>query len=71
MHFQIHPLVFENISKSLKILELSFSIYSEDYPQEAISYLSESYCISEGFNYNTVWLLPSRFSWSYVARPGQ
>lgn len=37
----VHPMVFENVSKSLKILELSFSIYSEDYPQEAISFLNQ------------------------------
>jgi Leucine-rich repeat (LRR) protein len=37
----VHPLVFRNISNTLKILELSFSLYGEDYPHEAISYLSE------------------------------
>ncbi|CRL02651.1 CLUMA_CG015766, isoform A [Clunio marinus] len=52
----IHPLVFENVSKSLKILELSFSIYSEDYPQEAISYLNELMWL--GLDNNNLKLIP-------------
>lgn len=52
----VHPLVFENISKSLKILELSFSIYSEDYPQEAISHLNELMWL--GLDNNNLKLIP-------------
>lgn len=37
----VHPNVFENISKTLKILELSFGIYRDDFPLEALSYLTE------------------------------
>lgn len=37
----VHPNVFENISKSLKILELSFGIYRDDFPLEALSHLTE------------------------------
>lgn len=52
----VHPMVFENVSKSLKILELSFSIYSEDYPQEAISYLNELMWL--GLDNNNLKLIP-------------
>lgn len=52
----VHPLVFENVSRSLKILELSFSIYSEDYPQEAISYLTELMWL--GLDNNNLKLIP-------------
>lgn len=52
----VHPLVFENVSKSLKILELSFSIYSEDYPQEAISYLTELMWL--GLDNNNLKIIP-------------
>lgn len=52
----IHPMVFENVSKSLKILELSFSIYSEDYPQEAISYLTELMWL--GLDNNNLKIIP-------------
>lgn len=52
----VHPMVFENVSKSLKILELSFSIYSEDYPQEAIAYLNELMWL--GLDNNNLKLIP-------------
>jgi Leucine-rich repeat (LRR) protein len=52
----VHPLVFENISRTLKILELSFSIYSEDYPQEAISQLTELMWL--GLDNNNIKLIP-------------
>lgn len=52
----VHPMVFENVSRSLKILELSFSIYSEDYPQEAISYLTELMWL--GLDNNNLKLIP-------------
>lgn len=52
----IHPQVFANISKSLKILELSFSIYSEDYPQEAIGYLNELMWL--GLDNNNLKIIP-------------
>ena len=55
LHF-VHSQAFENISKSLKILELSFSIYSEDYPQEAISYLTELMWL--GLDNNNLKLIP-------------
>lgn len=50
----VHPMVFENVSKSLKILELSFSI--EDYPQEAISYLTGLMWL--GLDNNNLKLIP-------------
>lgn len=37
----IHPNAFENISKSLKILELSFGVYREDFPIEQLQMLTE------------------------------
>lgn len=37
----IHPNAFENISKSLKILELSFGVYREDFPMEQLQMLTE------------------------------
>ena len=52
----VHPMVFENVSRSLKILELSFSIYSEDYPQEAISFLSQLMWL--GMDNNNLKLIP-------------
>jgi Leucine-rich repeat (LRR) protein len=52
----IHSMVFENVSKSLKILELSFSIYSEDYPQEAISLLTELMWL--GLDNNNLKIIP-------------
>jgi Leucine-rich repeat (LRR) protein len=52
----VHPLVFENVSRSLKILELSFSIYNEAYPQEAISYLTELMWL--GLDNNNLKLIP-------------
>jgi Leucine-rich repeat (LRR) protein len=52
----VHPMVFENVSKSLKILELSFSIYSEDYPQEAISFLNQLMWL--GLDNNNLKLIP-------------
>lgn len=54
--FFVHPNVFENISKSLKILELSFSIYSEDYPHEAIAQLTELMWL--GLDNNNLKLIP-------------
>lgn len=52
----VHPNVFENISKTLKILELSFGIYREDYPLEALSYLSELMWL--GLDNNNLKLIP-------------
>lgn len=37
----VHPMVFENISKTLKILELSFGVYREDFPIEQLKCLTE------------------------------
>ncbi|CAG9800282.1 unnamed protein product [Chironomus riparius] len=52
----VHPLVFENVSRTLKILELSFSIYSEDYPQEAISLCTELMWL--GLDNNNLKIIP-------------
>lgn len=37
----VHANVFENISRTLKILELSFGIYREDFPMEQLKCLTE------------------------------
>ncbi|EAT47663.2 AAEL001240-PA, partial [Aedes aegypti] len=37
----VHPNVFDNVSSTLKILELSFGIYREEYPMDALSVLTE------------------------------
>lgn len=37
----VHGNVFENISRTLKILELSFGIYREDFPMEQLKCLTE------------------------------
>lgn len=37
----LHPSTFHNISKTLKILELSFGIYRDDIPYEALNSLTE------------------------------
>ncbi|XP_052867194.1 chaoptin [Anopheles cruzii] len=37
----VHPNVFDNVSSTLKILELSFGIYRQEYPGEALSVLTE------------------------------
>ncbi|XP_038113193.1 chaoptin [Culex quinquefasciatus] len=37
----VHPNVFDNISSTLKILELSFGIYREEYPMDALAVLTE------------------------------
>lgn len=37
----LHPLVFENISKTLTIFELSFGLYREDFPTEQFKYFTE------------------------------
>lgn len=37
----LHPSTFHNISKTLKILELSFGIYRDDIPYEALNTLTE------------------------------
>ncbi|XP_055377292.1 chaoptin [Condylostylus longicornis] len=36
-----NPYVFENVSKTLKILELSFAMYRDEFPMEALSPLTE------------------------------
>lgn len=52
----VHPMVFENISKSLKILELSFGIYRDDFPLEPISYLTELMWL--GLDNNNLKMIP-------------
>lgn len=37
----LHPLVFENISKTLNIFELSFGLYRDDFPTEQFKCLTE------------------------------
>uniref|UniRef100_A0A336MLY2 CSON003104 protein n=1 Tax=Culicoides sonorensis TaxID=179676 RepID=A0A336MLY2_CULSO len=52
----VQPMVFENISRTLKILELSFGIYRDDFPLEPISYLTELMWL--GLDNNNLKMIP-------------
>ncbi|GAB0098568.1 insulin-like growth factor-binding protein complex acid labile subunit [Sergentomyia squamirostris] len=52
----VHPSAFVNISKTLKILELSFGIYREDIPLEALNPLTELMWL--GLDNNNLKLIP-------------
>ncbi|XP_053695607.1 chaoptin [Sabethes cyaneus] len=52
----VHPNVFDNISGTLKILELSFGIYREEYPMDALSVLTELMWL--GLDNNNLKLIP-------------
>lgn len=55
IHF-IHPMVFENISRTLKILELSFGIYQEEFPTDQLKCLTE--LIWLGLDNNNLKIIP-------------
>ncbi|XP_058450252.1 chaoptin [Malaya genurostris] len=52
----VHPNVFDNISSTLKILELSFGIYREEYPMDALSVLTELMWL--GLDNNNLKIIP-------------
>lgn len=52
----VQPMVFENVSRTLKILELSFGIYRDDFPLEPISYLTELMWL--GLDNNNLKMIP-------------